>query len=37
VKIKALTDLWFRAKGSATSKVSVDLDFYLVDADASGA
>ena len=37
IKIKALTDIWFRAKGSANSKIEVDLDFYLVDADADGA
>ena len=37
LKIKALTDIWFRAKGSANSKIEVFLDFYLVDADASGA
>ena len=37
IKIKALTDLWFRAKGTTTSKIAVSLDFYLVDADASGA
>ena len=37
IKIKALTDLFFRAKGSATSKISVSLDFYLLDEDASGA
>lgn len=37
IKVKALTDLWFRAKGSATSKIEVDLDFYLVDADSDGA
>ncbi len=37
LKIKALTDIWFRAKGSATSKIEVYLDFYLLDEDASGA
>ena len=38
IKIKGLTDLFFRAKPSgAGSKVSVSLDFYLVDADAEGA
>ncbi len=37
IKIKALTDLWFRAKGSATSKIEVSLDFYLLDQNASGA
>ena len=36
IKIKALTDVWFRAKASAVSKVQVSLDFYLVDADAQG-
>lgn len=37
IKIKALTDIWFRAKASATSKIAVSLDFYLVDTDADGA
>ena len=38
IKIKALTDLWFRGKPSGTnSKISVSLDFYLVDADSDGA
>ena len=37
IKIKALTDLFFRAKASATSKIDVKLDFYLVDADSNGA
>lgn len=37
IKIKGLTDIWFRALGSATSRVEVYLDFYLLDADASGA
>ena len=37
IKIKALTDVWFRAKGSAASAIEVSLDFYLVDADSSGA
>ena len=40
VKIKALTDLWFRAITTQTSggePIDVNLDFYLVDADASGA
>ena len=38
IKIKNLTDIWFRAKPSGTnSKVSVSLDFYLLDEDASGA
>ena len=36
IKIKALTDIWFRAKASATSKIEVSLDFYLVDADSNG-
>ena len=32
IKIKQLTDLWFRAKGSTgTRRVSVSLDFYLLD------
>ncbi len=38
IKIKALADLFFRAEGvGAVSGVDVELDFYLVDADASGA
>ncbi len=38
IKIKNLTDLWFRAKPSgANSKISVALDFYLLDEDADGA
>lgn len=39
IKIKALTDLWFRARASSgtTSKLSVSLDFYLLDENASGA
>jgi hypothetical protein len=38
IKIKALTDLWFRAEGNgATSGVAVWLDYYLVDANSSGA
>lgn len=36
IKIKALTDIWFRAKASATSKIEVSLDFYLVNANSSG-
>lgn len=37
IKIKALADIWFRAKASATSKIEVAVDFYLVDADSEGA
>ena len=38
IKIKGLTDIWFRAKStSGSSLIEVFLDFYLVDADASGA
>ena len=38
IKMKALTDLFFRAEGvGAVSGVDVELDYYLVDADASGA
>ena len=38
LKIKGLTDIFFRAKGSASStKIAVDLDFILLDANASGA
>ncbi len=38
IKIKALADIFFRAQGTgAVSGVDVELDYYLVDADASGA
>ncbi len=39
IKIKALADIWFRARtvSSGSSLIEVSLDFYLVDADASGA
>lgn len=37
LKIKALTDVFFRAKSSGTSSIAVALDFYLVDADSLGA
>ncbi len=38
IKIKALADIWFRAKTSTgTSLIEVSLDFYLVDANADGA
>ncbi len=37
VKIKGLTDLFFRAKGSADVEVDVHLDFYLLDANSDGA
>tara|TARA_R110000803_G_scaffold58090_1_gene116296 strand:+ start:252 stop:1532 length:1281 start_codon:yes stop_codon:yes gene_type:complete len=38
IKIKTLTDLWFRAEGQGqVSGVDVELDYYLVDADSSGA
>ena len=37
IKIKALTDVWFRAKASATAAIEVRLDFYLVDANVNGA
>jgi len=37
IKIKALADLWFRGKGSAASKIAVSCDYYLVDADSTGA
>lgn len=37
LKIKELTDIFFRGKGTATSKIAVSLDFYLVDADVDGA
>jgi len=36
VKIKSLTDLFFRAKSSGTSPIQVSLDFYLVDEDLDG-
>lgn len=31
IKIKPLTDIWFRGKGSASSKVEVWVDFFLLD------
>ena len=38
IKIKALTDLFFRAEAEgAGTRIDVKLHFYLVDADASGA
>ena len=37
IKIKALTDVFFRGLGSAASKIEVYCDFYLVDADSEGA
>lgn len=37
IKIKQLTDLFFRAKGSASVEIAVSLDFYLLDQNASGA
>lgn len=38
IKIKQLTDLYFRAIGSGTNnRIFVSLDFYLLDRDASGA
>jgi len=36
IKIKPLTDIWFRATGSASSKVEVYVDFYLVDTNPDG-
>ena len=37
IKIKQLTDIWFRVFSSSTnSKVSVSLDFYLLDRNADG-
>ena len=38
IKIKELTDLWFRAKGSTTGvKIACSLDFYLFDKNADNA
>lgn len=38
IKIKALTDIFFRAEGNgAVSGVDVWMDYYLVDADSAGA
>jgi len=37
IKIKGLTDLFFRAKGSAACEVKVWCDYYLLDANADGA
>lgn len=36
LKIKPLTDIWFRSKASAASAVEVYLDFILVDENADG-
>ena len=37
IRIKSLTDIWFRAKSSTgTSKIEASLDFYLVDEDSNG-
>ncbi len=37
IKIKQLTDIWFRAQGSGTnSKIAVSLDFYLLDRNSDG-
>jgi hypothetical protein len=37
IKIKGLTDVWFRAEGSAgTAEVDVWIDYYLVDSNADG-
>lgn len=37
IKIKPLTDIWFRAKSSGGSQaIEVALDFYLVDEDVNG-
>ena len=38
IKVKALTDIWFRAKGTGSNNnIAVSLDFYLLDQNASGA
>lgn len=39
IKIKALADIWFRARtiSSGTSLLEVSLDFYLLDGNSSGA
>lgn len=36
IKIKPLTDIWFRATATNTSALEVSLDFYLVDEDSAG-
>jgi hypothetical protein len=36
IKIKPLTDVFFRAKPTAAAAISVSLDFYLVDTNAQG-
>ena len=37
IKVKSLTDIWFRAEGTVNSAgVSVSLEYYLVDEDAEG-
>ena len=38
IKIKQLTDIWFRAQGSGTNnQIAVTLDFYLLDQNEDGA
>ncbi len=38
IKIKELTDIWFRAQSSGTnSKIACSLDFYLIDRNSEGA
>jgi hypothetical protein len=36
LKVKSLADVWFRAKASATSKIEVYLEFYVINANSSG-
>lgn len=36
IKIKPLTDVFFRANATTTSALEVDLDYYLVDEDSAG-
>lgn len=36
IKIKPLTDVFFRANATTTSALEVDLDFFLVDEDSAG-
>jgi hypothetical protein len=36
IKIKPLADIWFRAKGTSTSKIEVAVDYFMVNENASG-
>lgn len=36
IKIKQLTDVFFRARGSSSSKIAVHMDYYLLDRNSQG-